>query len=49
MAVEDIERMGRLIPDSRVVVCENGSHFSMYDDQAAYFDALVAFLSKRGT
>jgi len=44
MAVEDIERMGRLIPDARVVVCEKGSHLSMYDDQAAYFAALVPFL-----
>jgi proline iminopeptidase len=44
MAVEDIERMGRLIPTSRVVICENGSHLSMYDDQTAYFEALVPFL-----
>jgi len=50
MAVEDVERMGRLIPDARVVVCEKGSHLSMYDDQAAYFDALVPFLVEaRGT
>jgi proline iminopeptidase len=45
MSVEDIERMGRSIPDSRVVICENGSHLSMYDDQRAYFDALVPFLA----
>jgi hypothetical protein len=25
-------------------VCEQGGHLSMYDDQKAYFDALVPFL-----
>jgi proline iminopeptidase len=44
MAVADIERMGSLIPRSRVVVCENGSHMSLYDDQETYFAALVPFL-----
>ncbi len=48
MAVEDIERMGRLIPNSRVAICENGSHLSLYDDQAAYFGALVPFLLETG-
>jgi len=43
-AVEDVERMGGLIPDAKVVICENGSHLSLYDDQAAYFDALVPFV-----
>ncbi len=49
MAVDDIERMGRLIPNSRVVICENGSHLSMYDDQPAYFEALVPFLLEAHT
>ena len=44
MAVEDIERMGSLIPHAKVTICENGSHLAMYDDQAAYFSALVPFL-----
>jgi proline iminopeptidase len=48
MSVADIQRMGTLIPDSEVVVCENGSHWSMYDDQEAYFRALVPFLLKAG-
>jgi len=48
MAVADIERMGALIPRSQVVVCENGSHLTMYDDQASYFGALVPFLLKVG-
>jgi hypothetical protein len=27
-----------------VVVCENGSHASFFDDQDAYFSALLQFL-----
>jgi proline iminopeptidase len=45
MSVDDIQKMGRLIPNSRVAVCENGSHLAMYDDQQAYFDHLLAFLA----
>jgi proline iminopeptidase len=44
MPVADIQRMGTLIPHSKVVICENGSHLALYDDQAAYFDALVPFV-----
>jgi proline iminopeptidase len=44
MSVADIQRMGTLIPHARVVVCENGSHLSLYDDQQAYFEALIPFL-----
>ncbi len=44
MSVADIQRMRSLIPNSQVTVCENGSHLAMYDDQVAYFGALVPFL-----
>jgi proline iminopeptidase len=44
MSLDDIRREGALIPKSRVWICENGSHFAMYDDQAAYFRGLIAFL-----
>lgn len=44
MRVEDIQKMGKLIPNSRVVICENGSHLSMYDDQKTYFRALIRFI-----
>lgn len=40
----DMQRMGTLIPDSRVAICENGSHLAMWDDQQAYFGHLLAFL-----
>jgi proline iminopeptidase len=36
MDPSDIQRMGRLIPNSRVVIT-NGSHLEMYDDQETYF------------
>jgi proline iminopeptidase len=44
MNPEDIRKMGRLIPRSRVVICENGSHLAMWDDQEAYFRGLIGFL-----
>ena len=44
MDPEDIRKMGRLIPSSRVAICENGSHLAMWDDQEAYFRHLLAFL-----
>ncbi len=44
MKVDDIRRMGRAIPHSRVTVCPNGSHLCMYDDQQTYFDSLLSFV-----
>ena len=46
MNPEDIRKMGRLIPNSRVVICDNGSHMAMWDDQEAYFKALIPFLQE---
>ena len=46
MSPEQIRRMGTLIPHARVSVCERGSHMAMYDDQQAYFDALIPFLQE---
>ena len=43
MRVEDIQKMGRSIPRSRVAICENGSHLCMWDDQQAYFRHLIGF------
>ena len=40
----DIEEMGRLMPNARVSICENGSHLSMWDDAQTYFTALKDFL-----
>ena len=43
MNPDDIRRMGKLIPRSRVVIT-NCSHLEMYDDQEAYFRAIVKFI-----
>ena len=44
MNPDDIRKMGTLLPNSRVAICENGSHLAMWDDQEAYFKALIGFL-----
>ena len=44
MDPEDIRKMGRAIPRSRVAICENGSHLAMWDDQEVYFRHLLKFL-----
>jgi proline iminopeptidase len=44
MKATDIEKMGALIPRSRVAICEQGSHCAMYDDQEAYFRHLLQFI-----
>ena len=44
MRVADIEQMGSLVPQSRVSICEQGSHCAMYDDQDAYFRDVVQFI-----
>lgn len=44
MNPEDMKREGQLIPNSRIYLCPNGSHMSMYDDQQNYFRELTRFL-----
>jgi proline iminopeptidase len=44
MSVQDVQKMGQLIPNSSVAICRNGSHLSMYDDQQAYFRELLEFI-----
>jgi proline iminopeptidase len=40
-----LEMMAKRIPRGSSYICENGSHMAMYDDQEAYFGALLDFLS----
>jgi proline iminopeptidase len=40
-----LEMMATRIPNGSSYICENGSHMAMYDDQEAYFNALLGFLS----
>jgi len=44
MAPEQMKRMSTLIAQSQFAVCPNGAHFAMYDDQRAYFKALIPFV-----
>ena len=40
-----LEMMATRLPRGSSYICENGSHLAMYDDQEAYFAALLGFLS----
>ncbi len=40
----DMRRMATLMPNARSLICPNGSHMAMWDDQAVYFDGLLRFL-----
>lgn len=42
----DTEKMGALIPNSMIKICENGSHCALYDDQENYFQTLRSFLDE---
>jgi proline iminopeptidase len=44
MSAEQLARMAKLIPHSRLMICKRGSHMAMYDDQQAYFSALLPFV-----
>ncbi|MDQ6847986.1 MAG: proline iminopeptidase-family hydrolase [Candidatus Dormibacteraeota bacterium] len=45
MDPEYMERMAARIPEGRFLLCPDGSHMAMYDDQARYFGGLVAFIT----
>jgi proline iminopeptidase len=45
MNPEDIQRMGKLIPNSRTILT-SGSHLEMYDAQDEYFRELVRFVKE---
>ncbi|MCI1881042.1 MAG: proline iminopeptidase-family hydrolase [Sporolactobacillus sp.] len=40
-----IKKMGELVPHSRVFICPNGSHFSMWDDPNHYFPEIIKFIN----
>jgi proline iminopeptidase len=39
-----MKMMAGLLPAGRFLLCENGSHMAMYDDQATYFGGLIDFI-----
>lgn len=44
MNPEDMKKMAHLMPNAKAVICEKGSHLSMWDAQQEYFDHLLKFL-----
>jgi proline iminopeptidase len=46
MDPEDLRKMAALMPNAECVICPNGSHLAMWDDQAAYFAGLLGFLKR---
>ena len=40
-----MEWMAREVKNGRYLLCPNGSHLSIYDDQTTYVDGIIAFLS----
>ena len=44
MDPEHMEEMARRLPQGEYLFCPAGSHLSLYDDQATYFDGLVSFV-----
>jgi len=44
MSIADQERMGSLIPNSRVNICPKGSHLSMWDDADNFFNFIKQFV-----
>jgi proline iminopeptidase len=40
----DMKRMARMMPNATSAICQDGSHFCMWDDQAFYFQHLLKFL-----
>lgn len=41
-----LEMMATRMPQGRSFICPEGSHMALYDDQAAYFGALLEFLQE---
>ena len=44
MDPEDLKKMADLMPNARAWISDQGSHFTMYDDQRPYFIELLNFL-----
>jgi proline iminopeptidase len=44
MDPEWMRAMARRLPKGRFLLCPNGGHMAMYDDQQTYFAGLIRFL-----
>lgn len=45
MNPQDIVKMGELMPNASIKICENGSHCTLFDDQEVYFQTLNYFFN----
>jgi proline iminopeptidase len=45
----DMRKMATLMGNAASVICPNGSHLDLWDDQAFYFHHLLAFLGGLST
>lgn len=45
IVIEEIAEMARLIPNSKLVIFKDGSHFALWQDPDAFNDAMLGFLS----
>ncbi|MGB8714757.1 MAG: proline iminopeptidase, partial [Rhodanobacteraceae bacterium] len=41
-----MKKMAGQLPHGQFLLCPNGSHMAMYDDQKTYFKGLTGFLEK---
>ena len=39
-----MEKMARAVQHGRFLLCAEGSHWAMYDDQETYFDGVSRFI-----
>jgi proline iminopeptidase len=44
MDPEDLKKMATMVANGTSLICPNGSHLAMWDDQAVYFEGLLRFL-----
>ncbi|MBB5056716.1 proline iminopeptidase [Granulicella aggregans] len=44
MDPEDLKKMAEMVADGTSLICPNGSHLAMWDDQEVYFEGLLRFL-----
>ena len=45
MDPEHMKMMAAKVQHGRFLLCPNGSHFALYDDQPTYFDGLIRFIA----
>jgi proline iminopeptidase len=46
MNPENMKWMAGQVKNGRFLLCPNGSHYAMYDDQKAYFEGLIKFIKE---